>query len=274
MLSQGLLIKINSDLLTVKVNDKYYDCKLRGKVKKIKPLVGDLVLVDINNMTIESILDRKNYLLRPNVANIDVSLIVTSIKEPNINYTLLDKLISIITINHIEPVIVLTKSDLASNDEIKDINKIMKYYENIGIKVFDNINIKKLKNYLSKKIVSVCGQTGAGKSTLINKLDSNLKLETNEISKSLGRGKHTTRLVSLYEVDDFYIIDTPGFSKIDINIYKEEDIRNSFIEFKDKECKFNDCKHICEKGCKVIEEVNNQTILLSRYENYLRFIKE
>ncbi len=274
MLEKGLLIKINSDLFTVKIKDQVYNCKLRGKVKKTKPLVGDLVFVDLNNLTIESILERKNYLLRPNVANIDISLIVTSIKEPNISYTLLDKLISIITINHIEPVIILTKKDLALEEEFQNIKEIMNYYKKIGIQVFLNTDIKKIKKYLKGKIVSVCGQTGAGKSTLINKLDHHLNLETNEISKSLGRGKHTTRLVSLYEIDDFYIIDTPGFSSIDISIYSKEDIKNSFIEFKDKECKFNDCKHICEKGCQVIEDVNNKKILLSRYENYLKFIRE
>ncbi len=271
---EGRIIKINSDIFTIKVNKKNYDCIVRGKLKNTKLLVGDMVLVDTENKTIESVKDRKNYLLRPNVANVDIALIVTSIKEPDINYTLLDKLISIITINKIEPVIILTKRDLAIEEEIKNINKTMKYYESIGIKVFNNSDVKKIKKYLSKKIVTVCGQTGAGKSTLINKFDKNLNLETNEISKKLGRGKHTTRLVSLYEVDDFYIIDTPGFSSIDINNYSKEEIKNSFIEFRDKECKYNDCKHICEDGCEIINEVNNNKILLSRYEDYLKFIKE
>jgi len=119
--------------------------------------------------------------------------------------------------------------------------------------------------------VTVCGQTGAGKSSLLNKFDKNLNLQTNEISESLGRGKHTTRIVELFEIDNFYIVDTPGFSQIDINIYTKDEIKNSFIEFKKYECKFKDCKHINELGCSIL---NNKNILKSRYENYLNFIKE
>jgi len=119
--------------------------------------------------------------------------------------------------------------------------------------------------------VTVCGQTGAGKSTLLNKFDKNLNLDTNEISESLGRGKHTTRIVELFEIDNFYIVDTPGFSSIDINIYSIEEIKNSFVEFRNIECKFKDCKHINELGCNIID---NKNILISRYENYLSFIKE
>ncbi len=276
MLKSGLIIKINSDLFTVKIDNNYYDCKLRGKIKnsRIRPLVGDYVKIDKENKTIEEILERTNYLDRPPVANTSISLIVTSLKSPDLNLTLLDKLISIITINHIEPVIVLTKLDLVTDTKsLNELKKIFKYYEDIGIKVFTNKEIKKLKNYLSKKVVTVCGQTGAGKSTLINLFDKNLNLATDEISKSLGRGKHTTRIVELFEVDDFYIVDTPGFSSIDIINYSKEEIKNSFKEFQVIKCKFNDCMHDKEINCGVIEEVNKKNILLSRYENYLKFIK-
>jgi len=163
---------------------------------------------------------------------------------------------------------------LVSREEIKKLNKLIKYYENIGIKVFNNKKIRKLKKYLKNKIVTVCGQTGAGKSTLINKLDKNLHLETKEISEALGRGVHTTRIVELFEINNYYIVDTPGFSSIDINNYSSDEIKNSFIEFRNLECKFKDCKHEKELGCRVIEEKNNENILNSRYENYLRFIKE
>ena len=273
MLKNGLITKINSDTFTVKYNDVYIDCKSRGKFRndKVKPLVGDKVLVDIEKYVIENVLERKNYLLRPPVANIDIALIVTSLVKPNLSLNLLDKLISIITINNIEPVIVFTKIDLASKQELKEIKVLSKYYESIGIKVFRNKNIKKLKKYLKGKIVTVCGQTGAGKSTLLNKFDKKLNLETNEISDALGRGKHTTRIVELFQIDNFYIVDTPGFSSIDINIYSIDEIKNSFIEFKNYECKFKDCKHINELGCSIKD---NKKILSSRYENYLRFIKE
>ncbi len=276
MLKQGLIVKINSDTFTVKLDNQKIDCKSRGKLRnaKIKPLVGDQVKIDADKNIIEEVLERKNYLLRPCVANIDIALIVTSVVEPNLNLTLLDKLLSIVIINNIEPVIVWTKMDKASNLELNKINCLSKYYESISINVFDNNNIKKLKKYLKNKIITVCGQTGAGKSTLINKMDCNLNLATNEISKALGRGKHTTRLVELFEIDDFYIVDTPGFSSLDINNYSMEDIKNSFKEFNSQDCKFQNCIHDKEIGCKVIPKVQSGEILQSRYENYLRFIKE
>lgn len=273
MLDNGLITKVNSDTFTVNCNNVFIDCKSRGKFRneKIKPVVGDKVLVDKEKLVIEKVLDRKNYLLRPPVANIDVALIVTSLVKPNLNLNLLDKLISIITINKIEPIIVFTKLDISTKDILKEIKLLTKYYKSIGIKVFDNKRIKKLKKYLKGKIVTVCGQTGAGKSTLLNRFDKKLNLATNEISNALGRGKHTTRIVELFNLNDFYIVDTPGFSSIDINIYSEEEIKNSFIEFKNYECKYRDCKHINELGCSIKD---NKKILQSRYENYLKFIKE
>ncbi len=276
MLANGKIIKINSDTFTVKVNEEIFETKSRGKFRnlKIKPLVGDNVLINKDDKVIEEVLPRDNYLLRPLVANIDIALIVTSITEPNINLALLDKLISIITINKIEPVIIWTKLDLVNKDELKEIKKLSKYYESIGIRNFTNEKFKKIKKYLSKKVVTVCGQTGAGKSSLINKFNKNLNLATDTISDALGRGKHTTRIVELFNIDNFYIVDTPGFSSIDIGEYSKEEIKNSFIEFRDITCKYNDCMHIKESGCEVIKLVNNNKILQSRYANYLSFIKE
>ena len=276
MLTEGLIIKVNSDTFTVKYGNLYLDCKARGKNRyiKTKPVVGDKVLIDIEKKVIEEIKPRDNYLLRPPVSNIDVALIVTSLKKPDINLTLLDKLISIVTINNIEPVIVFTKLDLANKDEIKSIKLLSKYYEKIGLKVFTNKKVNKLKKYLKNKIVTVCGQTGAGKSTLINKIDKNLNLDTHEISEALGRGVHTTRIVELFEVKNFYIVDTPGFSSIDIDNYTKDEIKTSFIEFRGKHCKFNDCTHQKEIGCSIVQDVENGIILKSRYNNYLKFIKE
>lgn len=277
MLTTGKIIKINSDLMTVKCRDNnLIDCKSRGKFRynNLTPLVGDIVLIDKEKQIIEGIEERKNFLLRPPVANIDASLIVTSVKEPVMELSLLDKLISIVTINHIEPVIVFTKIDLLNKTELKNIKKISKYYQSIGIKVFNNKRINKLKRFLKNKTVTVCGQTGAGKSTLINKLDKTLNLDTKEISKALGRGVHTTRIVELYQIKNFYIVDTPGFSAIDISNYSKEEIQNSFIEFKNLHCKFSNCQHEKEVGCAIIEQKNKGKILESRYNNYLRFIKE
>lgn len=273
MLSDGIITKINSDTYTVRVDNSFYECKARGKFRndKVKPFVGDNVKVDLDTLVISDVLERKNFLLRPPVANIDIALIVTSVVKPNLSLNLLDKLISIIRINKIEPVIVLTKLDLCTKNDLIEVKKLVKYYEGIGIKVFTNKKIRRLKKYLKNKIVTVCGQTGAGKSTLLNKLDKHLYLNTDEISETLGRGKHTTRIVELFQIDKFSIVDTPGFSSIDINIYSEEDIRNSFQEFNNYTCKFKDCKHLNEMGCSI---KNNENILSSRYENYKKFLGE
>lgn len=268
-MKDALITSINKDIFTVSVDNKSYDCKVRGKLKN-DLFVGDNVTIDINNLTIEKLLPRKNFLNRPSVANIDYALIVTSLKKPDLDLVLLDKLLSIIIIHKIKPIIILTKKDLLNKDEIKEYKRIFKYYQKIGIKVFYNNEIFKIKRYLKNSLVTVCGQTGAGKSTFINKLDKSLKLQTNEISKSLGRGVHTTRLTSLYKIKNFYIIDTPGFSSIDINNYDKYEIRDSFIEFKNN-CKYKDCMHIKEVGCLVKDD---KSILKSRYNNYLSFINK
>ena len=158
-------------------------------------------------------------------------------------------------------------------NELKYLNKIKSYYNSIGISAINNTEIKSFEKLAKNSVIVACGQTGAGKSTFINKLNPNLRLATNEISLSLNRGIHTTRYVSLYKIKDYYIADTPGFSALDLTNFTKEQIKDTFIEFKDYSCKYNDCLHISTDGCNVISEVNN-TILLSRYKNYCRFIKE
>lgn len=275
MLDEGIIIKVNTDTFTVSTNDLKFDCKTRGKLRNnnIKPVVGDIVIYDKEKLMIEDVQERKNVLDRPLVANVDMALIVTSIKKPEISLSLLDKMISIITINHIEPVIVFSKLDLANKKDLENLKLIRKYYQKIGIKNFTNKNIFGLKRYLKNKIVVLCGQTGAGKSSLINKLDKKLNLETKEISEALGRGVHTTRIVSLYKIKNFYVVDTPGFSQIDLNNYSLEEIKKSFREFNNYQCKFKDCKHLNENNCEVIKNVDKK-IMKSRYDNYVRFIKE
>ncbi len=273
---KGQIIRVISNLYTVKVDEQLYGCRARGKFRKdnISPMVGDNVLIDIDENIILDILPRKNELERPVIANVDAAMIVTSLKKPNLDLVLLDKLISIITFNNIEPAIVLTKADLISDDSKKVIEDLKHYYEMIGISVFYNTEVAEIKKFVKNKIVVLAGQTGAGKSSLLNRLDENLDIETNEISEALGRGKHTTRHVELYKIVDGFIADTPGFSALDIKGMDKENLKYTFVEFPNGECKFRDCLHKKEIGCKVKEMVENKEILQSRYDNYLKFLEE
>lgn len=271
----GKIIKIVSNLYSVQIDDEIVECRARGKFRKeeITPLVGDLCKIDYDNKYILEILPRKNSLDRPMIANVDAALIVVSVKMPNLSLNLLDKMISIISINKITPVICFSKLDLLEKCEKKDMKTIIKYYKKIGYQVITNDKFKKLNKILKDKIVVVTGQTGAGKSTLLNKIDKNLNLKTDEISLALGRGKHTTRHVELFKFKNFYIADTPGFSSLDFKGITKENIRDSFIEFK-KECKYKNCMHVKEESCKVKEQLKNKDILESRYKNYLDFISK
>lgn len=273
---EGQIIKIISDQYSVKVNGNVYECKARGRFRndKITPVVGDRCIIDCQNNYIKEILPRKNYLERPLIANVDYALIVTSVKEPNLSLNLLDKMISIISINKIEPIICFTKLDLLKKEEKKSTKNIIKYYKKIGYKVFTNNEINKIMKVLKKKIVVLTGQTGAGKSSLINRIDNKINLKTGEISKALGRGKHTTRHVELFEIKKAYIADTPGFSSLDFINIDSNEIKNSFVEFNKYNCKFKDCSHIKEKNCEVKKALENNQIMYSRYENYLNFIKK
>ena len=271
----GQIIKVISNDYTVKIGNKKVVCKARGvfRNKGITPLAGDYCKIDEDNKLIIDILDRKNELERPPVSNIDSAIIVVSTTSPDFSNKLLDKMISIIEHNNIEPIICISKSDMYMSD---DIEKYILYYRNIGYKVFMNYEIEELKSYLSNKTVILTGQTGVGKSSLLNKIDSSLNLKTDEISKALGRGKHTTRAVEFYEIDSILIADTPGFSSLDFKNMDKEDIRDSFIEFEENrnKCKYSDCMHIKEDDCYIMKMVYDNLILKERYEDYIDFIKE
>lgn len=273
---EGLIIKNISDLYIVKSNDKIYKCKAKGifRKEKITPTVGDKVIIDEKKMVITNILKRKNILVRPPISNVDEALIVMSVVNPTFSTNLVDKLINIIEYNNIKPILCLSKLDLL--DEKDEINKYINYYKNIGYEVVLNTETDKIKEILKNKIIVITGQSGVGKSTLLNMLDSSLELKTNEISYALGRGKHTTRHVELIELFEGLIADTPGFSSLSFNEMTKEDIRDNFIEFntyKDK-CKYKDCMHLKEEDCEIKRMVNNGVILESRYENYQKFISE
>ncbi len=276
MLKKGKIIKIISNLYSVKVNDEIIECQARGKFRKeeITPLVGDLCEIDYENKYIINILSRNNFLTRPMIANVDVALIVVSVKLPNLSLNLLDKMISIVSLKEIIPVICFSKLDLLNKNEKKELKNIIKYYKKIGYQVLINKDLRKIKKALKNKTVVITGQTGAGKSTLLNRLNKDLNLKTDEISLSLGRGKHTTRHVELFKFKDFYIADTPGFSSLDFKDFTKEEIKKSFKEFSNYNCEFKNCLHDKEKRCQVKEAVERKEILQSRYDNYLDFIKK
>lgn len=270
----GRIVKNISNSYVVKTKDKDYTCTPRGKFRDmgLTPLVGDIVEIDEENNYILKIEKRKNELDRPRISNIDYALIVTSMKKPDISLNLLDKEISSIILSGITPVICFTKIDLINDEEKKDLEQLIKYYKSIGIETFTNDFLEPLRKYLKGHYIVLTGQTGAGKSSLINKLDPTKHIEVGEISLALGRGRHTTRHTEFHEVDGFYIADTPGFSSLDLTKYSKEDIRDSFLEFRNFECEYRDCMHIKEEKCEIKSKVNEGIILKSRYENYCNFI--
>ena len=273
----GKITRIISNLYTVKVGEELYGCRARGRFRKdgISPIVGDNVIIDPEENYILEILPRTNQLDRPVIANVDMAFIVTSTKKPNLDLVLLDKLISVVTFNDIEPVIILTKTDLlVREEEIEYVKNLKNYYEMIGIKVFYNTEVTEIKKIVKNKLVVLAGQTGAGKSSLLNRIDDSLDIKTDEISEALGRGKHTTRHVELYEIGEGLIADTPGFSALDLKDMDKMQLKDSFIEFANYDCKFRDCLHNKESNCGVKEAVENRQILKSRYDNYLAFLKE
>lgn len=271
----GIITKLISGVWTVLVDDRFYDCKSVGKFRhlNINPIVGDKVDVDVQNKIIIKVHKRENYLIRPPVANVDQAIILTSCVEPNFSSNLLDKMLVIIEYNNIKPVICFTKYDLLK--DTNEIDEIISYYKEIGYQVFINDNIDEISKILNKKITVITGQTGVGKSSLLNKLSDDLNLPTGEISKALGRGKHTTRHVELLNISNGLVADTPGFSSLDFIGMNKNDIKDNFIEFyknQDK-CKYQDCIHVKEDGCYIKELVREGKIRNSRYENYKKFIE-
>ncbi len=275
---QGRIIKQISNDYTIKSQNREYICKPRGKFRNLGLylLVGDFVDFDEQNHYILNIYPRKNELNRPAIANIDQAVIVTSLKSPDFDANLLDKLLAIIEFNNIKPIIVFTKSDLLTSDELKQLTPTMDYYKNIGYDVYMNYDLEHIKGIFKDKVSVFTGQSGAGKSTLLNNLDNRLNIKTAEISKALNRGKHTTRHTELLEVEDGLIADTPGFSAVSFHGMTKSDIRDSFIEFNKyrEACKYRDCMHDKEDSCQIKTLVHANKILPSRYENYLNFINK
>ncbi|MCR5601964.1 MAG: ribosome small subunit-dependent GTPase A [Ruminococcus sp.] len=275
----GIIIKCLGGLYTVESPDGIYECKARGVFRNrgISPCVGDRVTVE--DGVISEIADRKNCIIRPPLANLDQLIFIVSTCEPVPNYLILDKFIAIAEYKNITPAVVITKTDLGDSTPIYDI------YGRIGIDVAevrydDESTINAVRKLLCGKISAFTGNSGAGKSTLLNAIDPTLNIATGEISRKLGRGRHTTRHAELYKLSGGgYIADTPGFSTFDTNRYdiiRKEELAGCFREFAEytENCRFRDCAHVCEKGCAVVEAVVRGDISVSRHESYKTMYEE
>ena len=271
---EGQIIKILSDKCYVKTNKEVVTCVFRGRFRsqKLLPLVGDKVLFNKEKKVIDKILPRKNTIRRPSVSNITQGLIIASLKNPDLDTNLIDKILVELEYNSIKPIICFTKKDLLDDKELIEINKIIDYYKKL-YPVYFNDELDTLKKIFKKEITVFIGQTGSGKSTLLNKLDPSLKLQTGEISMALGRGRHTTRHAEIIEILDGQLLDTPGFSALEFPNMLKKEIRDAFIEFQKYPCPYRDCLHIKEDDCQVKLAVKNHEIPMFRYQNYLSLVE-
>ena len=267
----------------VRCDGKEYECKARGSFRKSgnSPVVGDKVVISVPDegfASIEEIKPRINKLKRPALANIDTLVIVCSTVDPEPNFTVIDKMTAAAVNNNMIPAIVVSKNDLRSGERIAEI------YRNSEFPVFlcspdDTEDVSKLKAFLKGKVSAFTGNSGVGKSTLINRIFPELELQTGQISRKLGRGKHTTRVVELFEIDGCFVADTPGFSTVDLQRYEMIDktrLQYCFPEFEKYlgECQFTSCSHTCEKGCRILQAVADGEIEQSRHKSYVAMYNE
>jgi len=278
----GTIVKGIAGFYYVKAEDKIYECKARGKFRNtnITPYIGEIVKIipDESQLTgsIIEILPRKNLLIRPPVANIDQAIIVFAAKSPDPNLQLLDRFLVLIEEQNLDICICINKIDL---DIEKDYEEIKSVYERAGYKVIltstvSNIGIEELKRELMSKTSVFAGPSGVGKSSLLNKVDANLKLKTGDISQKVKRGKHTTRHVELLALSEGgFVLDTPGFSSLSLEHISPDVLQKYFKEFNlyRDYCKFSECSHIHEPQCMIKQKLNEGMIDQGRYERY-RFI--
>ena len=279
----GRIIKATGGFYDVRCGQAVYSCRARGlfRLDGIKPLVGDMVDLEPTSEKdgfILKIHPRKNEMLRPPLANLDKLFVVSSVCDPQPSTLIIDKTIAAAELKGIEPVLVFTKTDLSDTTELKDI------YGSIGIRCYfvsaaDGVGVDDLCPELTGCISAFTGNSGVGKSTLLNLLVPELELATGETSKKLGRGRHTTRHVELYPVEGGYVADTPGFSTMDIEryeLFRKEELPEGFREFAPYlgECKFTSCSHTCEKGCAVLKAVEEGKISRSRIDSYIAMYNE
>ena len=260
-----------------------YECKARGvfRKEKITPLAGDRVEITVesnNKNSIDKILERRNFFKRPPIANVDTLVIVSSVCDPRPNLLIIDRLTAVASYKNVEPIIVFTKDDLQSA------NEFVKIYTNAGFKTFAVSNetgegIEKVKSIIDGGITVFTGNSGVGKSSLINRMYPDFCLETGEISRKLGRGRHTTRHVELFKVGSGYIADTPGFSSLDFetnDLIKKDELAFCFPDFAYYigSCRFSTCAHVNDKGCSLVEAVKSGDVERTRHESYVTMYNE
>ncbi len=275
---EGIITKIVSNQYTVQVGTEKYLCQARGKFRFLKdsPVVGDKVVIDAEKKLITEILPRLNKLDRPPVANIYYAVVVVSLKKPDLDLYLLDKILVAIAKKCANVIILFTKVDLCNAEELKKAQELQKYYHQLNYQVYFNNDeqaVIKMKKQLKGHIVTLTGQSGAGKSTFLNRLLPNLNLATSPISEALNRGVHTTRHSEIYDIEGILFVDTPGFSALDLNMSIEA-LKEAFPEFQNIKCKYQDCNHDKEDDCAIKKAVEVGKILKSRYNNYIMFKKE
>lgn len=279
----GIIIKGIGGFYYVEAAGEIYECKARGVFRKsgIKPLAGDRVSISVNDNaenTVDEIYERKSLLQRPPVANVDRLFIVSSVCEPKPVLLIIDRLTALAVNKGIEPIVVFTKNDLESADEYVEI------YRKAGIKSFSvscktGKGVELVKEELKNHISAFCGNSGVGKSSLLNVIDPDLALKTGEISDKLGRGRHTTRHSELFKVEGGYVADTPGFSSFETEeteLILKEDLPYAFKEFEEYigQCKFTSCLHLKDKGCRIIQAVEDGEIPVSRHESYCSMMEQ
>ncbi len=281
---EGLVRKGIGGFYTVETVEGFYTCTARGKFRKarISPYAGDRVRIlgeEDGTGALEEILPRKNFLVRPPIANIDQLFIVSSLRDPHPETGIIDRTIAAAELENIDPVLVLTKTDLEDASGLKAV------YDLAGVPcvVVSSVpgaGVDQVRALLSGKVSAFTGNSGVGKSTLLNALFPHLDLKTGEISQKLGRGRHTTREVELYKLEGGgYVADTPGFSTFDIERYRMTDKERLAFGFREflpylGECQFSSCSHTCEKGCAVLEAVREGKIPRSRHESYCAMYQE
>lgn len=257
--------------------------KKETELLQVSPKVGDYCYYDDSEdvVIIMEILPRRNELTRPDISNIDQILLTFSAVEPDFSFNLLDKFLVVSYQNNLSPILLITKIDIIKADKLAELKKDLIYYESLDIPIHyvNNLDVESInkEEILSNKITVLAGQTGVGKSTFLNAIKPGLAIKTAEISKALGRGKHTTRHSELYRINDGFIADTPGFSKLDIDLHYFDELKHFYPDFEkiSYQCRFgSSCNHLQEPGCEVVNMVNSGDILQSRYDNYVLFTEE